>query len=764
MPRRGASLESVRHCHRHYLATCVTAQRGTAVVVDVCDGDGAWRNRADACRDGAGARRSEADVWRAVFDTPPFEYRVAPLPGAVTDAPGGIYRLPLEAGSADIVLASQSAEHTGFIWRMFPEMLRILRPAGCIFLTLPSSGLMHRHPIDRYRFFSDPCEALADFAGCILAADWIDPHGPWHDHVGIFRHRDAPPAPQPPPAPPATPRETTDKAGSREEEKLGGAVPYLAVLARLHAELAPAQYLEIGVRRGASLALARGPAIGVDPCPVLDTPLPATAKVVRQTSDAFFATGTPAVQPDLAFIDGLHKFEYALRDFMNIECCAAPGALVVIDDVFPNHPAQAERRRRTRAWTGDIWRLAAILRTHRPDLFLLPLDTSPSGLLLVAGLDPSNRVLWDGYNAITRTAFDVAGPPPRVLAREGAVAPGSSTLQRVIDAIKTARAERCPPRAMVARLRLAAAADAMPAPAIGRHQPLLSLVVVGYNMPRELPRTIRSLSPAMQREIEARDYEVILIDNGSTRPADAVQLHTLLPDLVMRRMPEPTVSPVPAVNFGLSLARGDLVGVCIDGARMASPGLLSMALAASRLHDRPVIGTIGFHLGPAVQSESIRHGYTEAAEDTLLAGIGWEADGYQLFSIASLASSSGGGWFALPTESNAWFLRAAHWRALGGWDAGFVSPGGGLANHDTWARACADPTACVIMLLGEATFHQVHGGVATNNPNPPMALFHAEYQRLRGHPYRPPTRQSLYFGSLPELVRGSLAKAREADG
>jgi hypothetical protein len=226
-------------------------------------------------------------------------------------------------------------------------------------------------------------------------------------------------------------------------------------------------------------------------------------------------------------------------------------------------------------------------------------------------------------------------------------------------------------------------------------------------------------------------------------------------------MPNATVSPVPAINFGLAVARGDLVGVCIDGARMASPGLLSKALAASKLHRRPVIGTIAFHLGPDVQMESVKHGYNQAIEDKLLAGSGWEADGYRLFTISVFAGSSGGGWFELPAESNAFFLRAEHWRALGGWDEGFVTPGGGLVNLDTWARVCADTTGELIMLLGEATFHQVHGGAATNSLNPSFELFREEYSRLRGRPYERPTRQPLYFGTLPETMRTSLRSSLE---
>lgn len=71
------------------------------------------------------------------------------------------------------------------------------------------------------------------------------------------------------------------------------------------------------------------------------------------------------------------------------------------------------------------------------------------------------------------------------------------------------------------------------------------------------------------------------------------------------------------------------------------------------------------------------------------------------------------GWFDVPAETNALFLTAAHWRELGGYDLVYTEPGGWLANCEMWMRARADRSACVIMLLGEATFHQTHGGATT---------------------------------------------------
>ena len=290
----------------------------------------------------------------------------------------------------------------------------------------------------------------------------------------------------------------------------------------------------------------------------------------------------------------------------------------------------------------------------------------------------------------------------------------------------------------------------------------LSVVVVAYDMARELPRTLRSLSPATQRDIDADDYEIIVVDNGSPQPLDAAALAQWGGHLQVHRIADAPPSPARAINEGLARARGALVGVCIDGARMASPRLLATALEAARLHPRPVIGTLAFHLGPDVQSRSVSAGYCQAVEDDLLADARWEEDGYRLFGCSVFAASSAGGWFEVPAETNALFLMREHWQALGGYDEAFVAPGGGLVNLDTWSRACADPAGQPILLLGEATFHQFHGGIATNTPVSRWPAFHAEYVALRGHDYRRPQVQPLLVGRLPPAalasVRASAAK------
>jgi glycosyltransferase involved in cell wall biosynthesis len=285
----------------------------------------------------------------------------------------------------------------------------------------------------------------------------------------------------------------------------------------------------------------------------------------------------------------------------------------------------------------------------------------------------------------------------------------------------------------------------------------LSVIVVSFNMERELPRTLKSLSPALQKGISLTDYEIIVVDNHSVQLPDLDQLRQISPNVrLLAAEGEPSASPVAAVNQALRNAAGRLVGVFIDGARMASPGLLAAALQASRLADNPAIGTLAFHLGPDVQMKSIHRGYNTEVEDELLAKCRWEDSPYRLFDISVFAGSSAGGWFELPAETNALFLTSDQWRSIGGFDPAFQAPGGGLVNLDLWLRVCESPNLTVIMLLGEATFHQVHGGIATNSPISPWDAFHEEYKNIRGKPYRRPVLKPLHVGRLNDFAMKSL--------
>jgi hypothetical protein len=277
----------------------------------------------------------------------------------------------------------------------------------------------------------------------------------------------------------------------------------------------------------------------------------------------------------------------------------------------------------------------------------------------------------------------------------------------------------------------------------------LSLIVVFHDMAREAPRTLATLSPAYQRGVSESEYEVIAVDAGSSVPLDAGLVAALCPNGRLLRTP-PAPSPAAAINAAAREATGDAIALAIDGARMLSPGVVAGMLTGLRMFADPVVATLAWHLGPKVQNESILEGYDAAAEDRLLGSVDWRSDGYELFRIAALAASSGGGWFKSLSESNCLAVPRAAWQAIGGLDERFTSPGGGFVNLDFYRRVC-DRAGELVILLGEGTFHQVHGGVATNTPwaRHPFATFAREYETIRGRPFAPPSRDAVYLGGVP---------------
>ncbi|MDC0302897.1 glycosyltransferase family 2 protein [bacterium] len=291
-------------------------------------------------------------------------------------------------------------------------------------------------------------------------------------------------------------------------------------------------------------------------------------------------------------------------------------------------------------------------------------------------------------------------------------------------------------------------------------RPKLSVVVIAYNMDRELNRTIYSLSPAYQRGVSGTEYEVIVVDNGST--------HRSNPDAWITRQgwqvrlvhrPAGDVSPCRAVNAGVALARASHVCVMVDGARMLSPGVIQSMLHLIRVATNRFVITLGWHLGPAPQNISMTKGYCQQVEDKILRKAQWRADGYRLFDISSLALSSAGGWFSPIRESNCFAISRHKFELVGGFDERFVSPGGGFVNLDFFQRVVESLDVEPCVLLGEGSFHQIHGGVATNVPmkDHPRIAFAKEYQDIRGCAYCPPLYDPMYFGRLSQPARRFLS-------
>ncbi len=224
-----------------------------------------------------------------------------------------------------------------------------------------------------------------------------------------------------------------------DEERLKGDRDKHDILSEIHKALDPQLYLEIGVESGKSLSLARCKAIGVDPMPRVIHKLAPTTEVLTCTSDMFFSQFADAKinsELDLAFIDGMHLFEYALRDFINAEKYSNKNTLIIIDDIFPVHPLQASRDRKTRAWTGDVWKVYMLLKRYRRDLVIQAVDAYPTGLLLISNLDPSNRVLSEGYDNFVVEYSGDAEVPDEILSREHACSGNDEKITEMLQSLR----------------------------------------------------------------------------------------------------------------------------------------------------------------------------------------------------------------------------------------------------------------------------------------------------------------------------------------
>lgn len=182
------------------------------------------------------------------------------------------------------------------------------------------------------------------------------------------------------------------------------------------------------------MGLSRTRSIGVDPFFKVVRGLHCDLQLVRETSDEFFASdeamnhfGGTAI--DLAFIDGMHLAEYALRDFINTEPHTHAASVIVLDDMLPRIPVEAARDRNLArshgAWAGDVYKVVEALRSLRPDLLCLEIDTQPTGTAVILLPDSSSTSLAAAYDDLVEsyTVPDPQDVPKAVLRRSRALDP-----------------------------------------------------------------------------------------------------------------------------------------------------------------------------------------------------------------------------------------------------------------------------------------------------------------------------------------------------
>lgn len=279
--------------------------------------------------------------------------------------------------------------------------------------------------------------------------------------------------------------------------------------------------------------------------------------------------------------------------------------------------------------------------------------------------------------------------------------------------------------------------------------PFLSVVIVVHRMSRQAENTLKSFSVPYQRGVARDDYEVIVVENASDDVFGEERARGVNADVRYFFRDEPGTSPAPALNFGVSRARGERVGLVIDGARLVSPRVLMYALLGLRMDEHALVAVPGYHLGPAEQQSN--PGYDEATEQELMRQANWTENGYRLFDVSCVSSANRHGVFHPFMESNCLFCSKATYDRIGGADERFDLPGGGSVNLYLYRRLALLPESRLVVLPGEGSFHQFHGGVTTTPSEDLDAVLmshRTQLARILGAPFEAPKREPILLGAV----------------
>lgn len=161
-------------------------------------------------------------------------------------------------------------------------------------------------------------------------------------------------------------------------------------LTHLRRSLPLRSYLEIGVSKGATFRnVTFERKFAVDPHFRFRYKNTLGEMYYETTSDAYFAGLNDDVIFDCVFIDGLHHWEQALRDFDNTLQHTHANSLIVIDDVYPcdefsilrsQEKAVAMRLlkapgvRHANSWHGDVFKAAFMIAYFYPDISFVTID------------------------------------------------------------------------------------------------------------------------------------------------------------------------------------------------------------------------------------------------------------------------------------------------------------------------------------------------------------------------------------------------------
>lgn len=186
-----------------------------------------------------------------------------------------------------------------------------------------------------------------------------------------------------------------------------------------HEKLNPTLYLEIGISKGTTLALARGNTrcIGIDPKIKISKQLIAPTRVYKMESDQFFVSPWARClnrDIDLAFIDGRHEYGQAVRDINNVLLHSHEKTVILVHDIVPFDPKSAETMSvsTTGLWAGDVYKILPFLYDTVKDVEYTVIRAFPTGILVMSNLGPRaldgttvNKKQFGKYQALSLDEF-----------------------------------------------------------------------------------------------------------------------------------------------------------------------------------------------------------------------------------------------------------------------------------------------------------------------------------------------------------------------
>lgn len=297
----------------------------------------------------------------------------------------------------------------------------------------------------------------------------------------------------------------------------------------------------------------------------------------------------------------------------------------------------------------------------------------------------------------------------------------------------------------------------------------VSIILLCYKMTDQIGNTLRSLVPPYQKNLSSSEIEILLVDNGSPTPIGKIPWSSGS-NITYSYIPPSKARPSPAEAMNQAVFRASSKTLClmIDGARMITPGTLYWGLRLLESMRNSVVEVRGWHLGPGWQPESIGQGYNREVERELLEETRWWENGYRLFDIAAPTPQVKAGLSVPAAESNCLFIERELFEQIGGFDERYKEAGGGFVNLDFYARTVTSAEQ-VWTILGEGTFHQVHGGAATGLPTSELqeALirWRKESEGIRGPMPRIDPAKFVLAGHMPqELMRWLCRNLQETPG